>query len=128
MMDPRLRHSGVTAMVLIFLTSAVRAEDPFSLASPPSDAVSVPMAVFNFDRDPLGKPPQRFSLAITGEGPDVHWEVGREHDVPSRPNMLVQNGRTKPGENFALALLDNVTLDHGEVAVKFKAMGGQEDQ
>ena len=45
--------------------------------APPKDGVPVPMAVFNFDKDMLGKPPSRFTLAVSGEGPAVHWEVRR---------------------------------------------------
>jgi 3-keto-disaccharide hydrolase len=96
--------------------------------SVPPEAVPVPMAVFNFDRDPLGKPPPRFTLAVTGQGSGIHWEVVRARHAPSAPNILVQNGTAKPGENFALALLDDVRLDHGEVAVRFKALSGEEDQ
>src|ERR1700719_4177489 len=86
----------------------------------PKDAVIPPVATFNFDTDALGKPPSRFSLAVTGEGPDIRWEVERDLHAPSAPNILVQNGMAKAGENFALALLDGFVLDHGEIAVRFK--------
>jgi hypothetical protein len=94
----------------------------------PPQAIPVPMAVFNFDHDALGKPPPRFRLAVTGAGSGVHWEVVRDRLAPSPPNILVQEGHAKPGENFALALLEDVRLDHGEVAVRFKALSGEEDQ
>ncbi len=86
------------------------------------------MAVFNFDRDALRKPPQGFTLAVTGEGSGVHWEVRQDRLAPSAPNILVQSGKANSGENFALALLDNVMLEHGEMAVHFKPLAGDEDQ
>ena len=101
---------------------------PCQGVEPPKDAVPAPQAVFNFDRDALGKPPQRFTLAVAGEGPEIRWEVRQDRQAPSAPNILVQSGKAKPGANFALALLDNVMLDHGEIAVRFKALAGEEDQ
>ncbi len=112
-----------TGPILIFTFGASLALEPL-----PKDAVPAPQAVFNFDRDALGKPPQRFSLAVTGEGAEIHWEVRQDPHAPSAPNILVQSGKASPGENFALALLDNVMLDHGEIAVRFKAQSGEEDQ
>ncbi len=97
-------------------------------ADPLPKAVPTPQALFNFDKDALGKPPPRFTLAITGEGPAVHWEVKQDRQAPSLPNVLAQTGAAKPGENFALALLEGIVLAHGEVAVRFKALSGEEDQ
>ena len=95
---------------------------------PPKDAVPAPMAAFNFDHDAVGKLPPRFTAAVMGEGPEIHWEVKQDRLAPSAPNVLVQSGKAKPGENFALALLDNVQLDHGEIAVRFKVLSGEEEQ
>src|SRR5262245_22273344 len=74
----------------------------------PKGAALPPVAVFNFDQDALGKPPARFLLAVAQEGPEAHWEVRRELHAPSMPNVLVQSGRARPGDNFALALLNDV--------------------
>jgi hypothetical protein len=116
-------HKFILWCALILGVTAVYAAD-----APPPEAKPVPLALFNFDRDPLGKTPERFTLIIGGEGQGVHWEVRQEREAPSPPNVLAQTGRTQPGENFALALLDGVHLQHGEVAVKFKAIGGAENQ
>jgi hypothetical protein len=112
--------AGVTAFLCV---STVFAAEPV-----PKEGTPIPMAVFNFDRDSLGKPPPRFTFAVTGEGPDIHWEVRQDPHAPSPPNVLVQSGKAKPGENFALALLDDVLLEHGEIAVRFKALAGEDDQ
>ncbi len=94
----------------------------------PKDAVPVPMALFNFDRDALGKPPEHFTLASDGEASGIHWGIARDPNAPSPPNVLVQIGAGKPGDNFALALLQNIAMDHGELAVRVKALTDQEDQ
>lgn len=113
---------------LALCTATVFAADSLAPDAIPKDAVPAPVAVFNFDRDALGKPPPHFTLAVTGEGPDIHWEVRRDPHAPSAPNVLVQDGKAKPGENFALILLDDVILNHGEIAIRIKALAGEEDQ
>lgn len=112
-----------TLSLLFLLTTMTWAADEL-----PKEGVPLPQAVFNFDRDALGKPPQRFTLAVTGEGPEIRWEVRQDRTAPSAPNILIQSGKAKSGANFALALLDNVMLEHGEMSVRFKALEGQEDQ
>ena len=112
--------------LVIFLGLA--ATTVYALDTLPKDAVPAPQAVFNFDRDALGKPPSRFRFEVTGAGPAIRWEVRQDPRAPSAPNVLIQSGKANPGENFALALLDNVALDHGEIAVRFQALAGDEDQ
>ncbi len=113
---------------LLFAALWLVSSPAIALDALPKDAVPAPQAVFNFDRDALAKPPQRFTAAVTGEAPEIHWEVRQDHLAPSAPNVLVQSGKAKPGENFALLLLDNVVMAHGEIAVRFKALSGDEDQ
>src|SRR5258708_11029097 len=112
--------------VLALLVGIVQAADPLPPDALPKGVVPTPVATFNFDTDSLGKPPSRFTLAITGEGSGVRWEVRRDLHAPSPPNILVQSGKAKPGDNFALALLDGIVLDHGEIAVRFKPLSGEE--
>jgi hypothetical protein len=115
------------ATVLLY-TSIAQGAEKLAPDDIPKDAVLPPVATFNFDTDALGKPPSRFSLAVTGEGRDIHWEVVRDGKAPSPPNILVQNGSAKPGDNFALALLDGIVKDHGDISVQFKALSGDENQ
>jgi len=86
------------------------------------------MTVFDFDHDAAGKPPKGFSLAVTGAGPSILWEVRPDSHAPSKPNILAQSGKAEPGENFALAILDGKILQFGEAAVRFKTVNGEEDQ
>jgi len=115
-------------MTILLLCAAVT----FALDKPvtelPKGAVPAPMTLFNFDYDTPGKLPPQFTLAVTGTGSEIHWEVREDPQAPSRPYVLAQSGKADPGENFALALLKGPLLEHGEVAVRFKAVGGEQDQ
>ncbi|MBI3609635.1 MAG: hypothetical protein HY204_02910 [Nitrospirae bacterium] len=84
--------------------------------------------IFTFDQDKSSQPPKSFVFEVTGKGPSVKWEVKTDKTAPSTPNILAQVGRAEGGNNFPLAILDGVTVQDGEVSVKFKAVAGQEDQ
>ncbi len=86
------------------------------------------LMVYRFDQDRNGQLPKGFIFAVTGKGPSVKWEVRMDETAPSKPNILGQVGYAEGGNNFPLAVLDGVTVRDGEVSVKFKAVGGQEDQ
>jgi len=43
---------------------------------------------WNFDSDPVGKPPSGFSFRRTGRGAEGQWVVRAESDAPSKPNVL----------------------------------------
>ena len=45
----------------------------FALEDLPPDAKPAPQAIFNFDRDALRKPPERFSFAVAGQCPGIRW-------------------------------------------------------
>src|SRR5262249_44937521 len=81
-----------------------------------------------FDQDALGKVPPRFTAFSAGNGAPFHWEIRRDHQAPSPPNVLMQTGKGQPGENFAALLFDEAKMDHGEVSVRFKAIDGEENQ
>lgn len=79
-----------------------------------------------FDRDPAGRAPAGWTVAITGEGaPD--WRVVAETTAPSAPQVLKQAGRV-PRPSFPLCLLDGPALRDGFVEVKFKTVNGELDQ
>jgi hypothetical protein len=86
------------------------------------------MAVINFDHDVPGQLPKQFTFAVTGEGPDIHWEIRDDPQPPSPPNVLAQSGKVDPVDNFALALLNGEMLEHGEVAVHFKAIEAEDPE
>jgi hypothetical protein len=121
MMDPGLRRAGMTALLLVSIPA-------YSLDLPPKSAIPLPSVTFNFDKDTPGTIPSHFIAAVTGDGPSVHWEVRRDYHPISRPNILVQSGRTEPGANAALLILQPGPFDHGEISVRFKILSGGEDQ
>jgi len=94
----------------------------------PKGMVAAPQTLINFDHDAVGKIPLHFTLAVTGKGPDVHWEVRQDAHAPSLPNLLIQSGAAEPGDNFALLLADGFRMEQGEIAVRFRPMAGEVNQ
>jgi hypothetical protein len=88
----------------------------------------VPLNVISLAQDPIGKPPVQFTFAVTGEGQDIHWDVQLDHLAAARRPILVQSGKAEPGDNVALALLNGVMLQNGEMDVRFKVNSGEDDQ
>lgn len=76
-----------------------------------------------FDDAPSGAPPSGWTLTKTGKGLPI-WRVEPDASAPSKPNILKQSGEA----TYPLALFDASNLRDGFVEVKFKPVGGHEDQ
>ena len=77
----------------------------------------------NFDTDAAGALPPGWEQGVTGRG-TARWEVQKDESAPSKPNVLRQSGVG----TFPWAVRRNTSIDDGYVEVKFKALGGKEDQ
>ena len=77
----------------------------------------------NFDQDPVGVPPADWTCGVTGRG-RPHWAVELDPAAPSPPNVLKQSGRG----DFPWCVRTGTTIVDGFVEVKFKPIGGREDQ
>ncbi len=77
----------------------------------------------NFDNFPVEAPPPGWEIAATGSGQAI-WTVQRDKTAPSKPNVLKQSGVAA----FPLCIKEQPRLKDGFVEVKFKPVGGKEDQ
>jgi len=77
----------------------------------------------NFDNDQTGSLPAAWSAGVTGRG-SPKWAVERDSTAPSRPNVLKQSG----SGTFPYCVVRQSSLADGYVEVKFKPLGGKEDQ
>ncbi len=59
----------------------------------------------------------------TGDG-SAKWSIEKDGNAPSKPHVLAQRGEAQ----FPVALKNDTALKDGFVEVKFKAVGGKEDQ
>jgi hypothetical protein len=76
-----------------------------------------------FDTDPIGAAPPAWSAGVTGRG-SHHWSVEADASAPSQPNVLKQSGQG----DFPWCVLRGASLADGFVEVRFKPIGGGEDQ
>jgi hypothetical protein len=79
--------------------------------------------VENFDSARIGTLPDGWKTGVTGKG-SGHWAVNAGTDAPSKPNVLSQTGKG----DFPWCVKNGVALADGFVEVKFKPVGGKEDQ
>ena len=78
---------------------------------------------FGFDADTPGSLPPGWTQGVTGRGTS-RWAVHPDASAPSRPNVLRQSGVG----SFPWIVRRNTAIENGYVEVKFKALGGKEDQ
>ena len=77
----------------------------------------------NFDKYTAGALPAEWNAGVTGRGA-ARWAVETDASAPSKPNVLRQSGKG----DFPWCVKRSVALADGFVEVKFKALGGREDQ
>lgn len=82
--------------------------------------------VVDFEKDEVGKPPQGFSFALTGQGKAGVWIV--RTDDHAHGKVLVQTDADSTGYRFPVAVYDAVTATDVDLSVQFKAISGKGDQ
>ena len=65
---------------------------------------------------------------MTHTGGAPKWEVLADATAPSKPHVLAQTSSDRTAGRFPLAIYDRMSLQDGEVAVKFKTVAGSVDQ
>ncbi|MBI3868660.1 MAG: DUF1080 domain-containing protein [Verrucomicrobia bacterium] len=77
----------------------------------------------NFDDAKIGETPAGWIATKTGSG-SAKWTIERDDTAPSKPNVLKQSGEA----TYPVCIKDDTSLKDGFVEVKFKPVGGKEDQ
>jgi Domain of Unknown Function (DUF1080) len=80
----------------------------------------------DFESDEVGKPPNGFVFALTGQGKPGVWIVRK--DDQAHGNVLVQTDADATDYRFPIAVYDGVTAKDVDVSVQFKALSGKGDQ
>src|SRR6266850_979439 len=80
----------------------------------------------DFEKDVIGKSPQGFSFALTGQGKPGLWIVKK--DDQAHGNVLVQTDADTTDYRFPVAVYDSVTAKDVDLSVQFKAISGRGDQ
>jgi len=80
----------------------------------------------DFEKDDIGKSPQGFSFALTGQGKPGVWIVKK--DDQAHGNVLMQTDADTTDYRFPVAVYDNVTAKDVDLSVQFKAISGRGDQ
>ncbi len=83
---------------------------------------------FDFDRDPVDKPPAGFTSYATGGGPAGKWLVKEMADAPSGKHVVVQTDADATDTRFPVLISDKGEYGDLDVSVKGKALSGKVDQ
>jgi hypothetical protein len=81
-----------------------------------------------YDGQKAGEAPRGFSCALTGRGRAGTWKVQGEAGAPSGPNVLAQSDADATSYRFPHCVLDGFSATDVVLSVRFKTIGGQEDQ
>ena len=84
--------------------------------------------VVNFDNGEVGKPPLGFTTALTGKGSVGNWVIAVDDTDVSRGKVLAQTSMDPTGYRFPLCIYDGVVASDLDISVRFKPLGGKEDQ
>jgi hypothetical protein len=82
----------------------------------------------DFDNAAPGSVPPGWTVAMTHPGGPPKWEVRKDPDAPSKPNVFAQVSADPAGSRYPLAIFEKAEIRDGAVAVKFKPVSGAGDQ
>src|SRR6266487_892306 len=83
---------------------------------------------FNFDSDPVDKPPAGFTSYATGGGPPGKWVVKEMADARSGKHVVVQTDADATDTRFPILIANKGEYSDLDVSVKGKALSGKIDQ
>ena len=86
--------------------------------------MAAPGRVITFDRDPLGKAPQGWSVVAVDGVAGPQWEVRRDQTAPTQPYVLARVSADAGADRSAMTILNSVSLRDGDVSVRVKPVGG----
>src|SRR5438128_7005064 len=112
--------SSMTKSVKQLLTAAIALLVTAGMAVSPT--------VFNFDGDPVDKPPAGFTSYATGGGPPGKWLVKEMADARSGKHVVVQTDADSTDTRFPVLIADKGEYSDLDVSVKGKALSGKVDQ
>ena len=84
--------------------------------------------VLDFDELEVDRPPEGFSIALTGGGPPPSWEIRDDASAPSGAKVLLQVSSDAANYRFPICVYEGWSGKDVEVSVRFKPISGQVDQ
>jgi len=114
----------IMAMALMG-ASCSQSTEPTSSAAAPKPAEQA--AVFDFEKDEVGKLPAGFTEALTGGGGPVKWRVQAVDDAPSGKKIVAQLSDDRTNRRYPQLVRDDFTAKDVDVSVRFKTISGDVD-
>ena len=79
---------------------------------------------WDFDKDDPGDKPKGFYFDETGRAPDGKWRVLEDEGR----KVLAQLDESRDRDRYALAVVEDSSIEHIKVSVRLKAVKGERDQ
>lgn len=80
----------------------------------------------NFDSAAPGSAPPGWNVILNQPG--ATWEVMKDTSAPSPPHVLAESSKRAAAGEYPLAILNRVAVKDGELSVKIKPVGGNEER
>src|SRR5580658_7289553 len=80
--------------------------------------------VVNFDACKIGQVPPGWTVASTGLGPALGWEVRKDQTAPTQPYVLAEVSANSPSSVSPLAILNDLSARDADVSVRIKPISG----
>ena len=65
---------------------------------------------------------------MTNAGGAPQWQIIKDTSAPTQPYVLAQTSSDPTGNRCPMAILENVSLQNGDVSVRLKPVSGREDR
>lgn len=108
-----LRRAAVFLCAAVAMSSTACASDVFRMS---------------LENAPVGKLPQGWIEAKTGEGPGSAWKVVEDANAPAGKNALAQTATEGPQRLFNLCVAENTSFTDLDITLAFNAVAGKIDQ
>lgn len=89
---------------------------------------SEPTMHIDFDTFEVGKPPPRFTTALTGGGGPVVWVVQKNPLAPGTGQVLMQTSADSTNFRFPLCIADGFSARDLDLSVRFAPIAGKVDR
>ena len=116
---------GIMKSITIFVLAAILLG---AQGGAEPESAPVTRLATHFEAMTTGKPPDGFSVALTGGGPAPAWIIHEDPEAPSGAKVLLQTPSDATNYRFPLCVYDGFTGKDLELSLAFKPVSGRVDR
>lgn len=114
---------AIAVLTLIACANTSSPNNKTTSTSLSAEYISIGDTTINFENDEVGKTPKGFIPSYTGQPQQLNWKI-----INDNGNKVVAQSAKNEGDYYNLLILDNKTYGNFKMAVRIKAVAGDEDE